>query len=62
METTVFAVIFKDGRIFRVFCRGRNQIKRFYQMTTSRKEEIREVMEITNGIHTITEFENLLKS
>lgn len=61
METTLFAVILKDGRVFRVFCHGKSQIKRFKQMQTKLKSEINDVMEITNGIHTIKEFESIFK-
>ena len=59
METTLFEVKLLDGRIFRVFCRGKNQKKRFRLHTEKLKEQIKEVQEITNGIHTIAEFEML---
>ena len=61
METTLYEVTFLDGRIFRVFCRGKNQKQRFKIHTEKLKEQIKEVMEITNGIHDIKEFEKLMK-
>jgi len=57
METTLYAVIFLDGRIFRVNCRGKNQKKRFRLVTDRLKDEIKDIMEIINGIHTVSEFE-----
>lgn len=59
METTLYAVIFNDGRIYRINCIGKNQKKRFRLHTEKLKEQIKEVQEITNGIHTIAEFEML---
>ena len=59
METTLYQIKFYDGRIFRVFCYGKNQKKRFRLHTEKLKEQIKEVQEITNGIHTIAEFEML---
>ena len=59
METTLYEVRFFDGRIFRVYCRGKNQKKRFRKVTEKFKIEIGSVTEISNGIHTITEFEKL---
>ena len=59
METTLYQVKFHDGRIFRVFCRGKNQHKRFCEMHSKLKNSIESVEEISNGIHTITEFEKI---
>lgn len=59
METTLFAVIFNDGRVYRINCRGKNQKQRFKIHVGKLKEQIKEVMEITNGIHNIKEFEQL---
>lgn len=61
METTLYAVIFIDGRTYRINCRGKNQIQRFKIHAEKLKEEIKEVMEITSGIHNIKEFEQLTK-
>ena len=59
METTLFEVKLLDGRIFRVFCRGKNQKKRFREKVEELKSEIAYSHELSNGIHTITEFEKL---
>ena len=61
METTLYAVIFNDGRIYRINCRGKNQKQRFKIHVEKLKEQIKEVMQITNGIHNIKEFEQLTK-
>ena len=61
METTLYAVIFNDGRIYRINCRGKNQKQRLTIHAEKLKEQIKEVMEITNGIHNIKEFEQLTK-
>ena len=60
METTLYAVIFKDDRIYRINCRGKKQKQRFKIHAEKLKEQIKEVMEITNGIHDIKEFEQLM--
>ena len=59
METTIFEVSFYDGRKYTVFCYGRNQKKRFREFTVKVKNEIKEVTEILNGIHTIAQFEKI---
>lgn len=59
MTTTLFELKLYDGRIFRIFCRGKNQHKRFLLMYSKIKNEIESVEEISNGIHTITEFEKI---
>lgn len=55
METTLFEVSLLDGRIFRVFCRGKNQKKRFNKVLSS-LTNLDTIKEITNGIHTMEEF------
>ena len=60
METTLFEVKLLDGRIFRVFCRGKNQKKRFNKVLSS-LTNLDTIKEITNGIHTIEEFEKLIQ-
>ena len=59
METTIYEVGFKDGRMFRVYCRGKNQKKRFNKVLSS-LTNLDTIKEITNGIHTIEEFEKLM--
>jgi hypothetical protein len=60
MQTTLYEVRFFDGRVFRVFCRGKNQNKRFYIYTDKLKTEIESIIELSNGIHTISEFEQII--
>lgn len=59
METTLYEVTFYDGRTFRVFCHGKNQKKRFFEFTHKLKNSIETTKEISNGIHTISEFEKI---
>ena len=61
METTLYQVNFIDGRIYKVFCRGKNQKKRFRSKigNLTLVGKIKNVIELSNGIHTITEFEKL---
>lgn len=59
METTLYQVNLIDGRIFRVYCRGKNQKKRFNKVLSS-LTNLDTIKEITNGIHTIEEFEKLM--
>lgn len=60
METILFEVIFYDGRKFRIFCQGRNQIKRFRELVAKKYKEIDSINTISNGMHTIAQFEKLL--
>jgi hypothetical protein len=60
MVTVIFEVKFFDGRVFRVNCRGKNQVQRFRIHTNKLKTEIESIVELTNGIHNITEFENIV--
>ena len=59
METVVFEVKLTDGRIFRVFCEGRNQIKRF-KNKVYKMEGFDTFKAITTGIHTIAQFEKIV--
>ena len=59
METTLYEVKFYDGRKFRVFCYGKSQKTRFAIMVTKLANEIKSVNELSNGIHIISEFENI---
>lgn len=61
METTLFEVIFYDGRKFRVFCYGKNQKKRFRESLQEIKEQIKSVESMVIGIHTISQFEQIIK-
>jgi hypothetical protein len=57
METTLFEVQFYNGSKFRVFCYGKAQIKRFYFYCQKHVDEIEKWYELSNGIHTIAQFE-----
>jgi hypothetical protein len=54
METTVFSIKFKDGREFRVFCANRKQKQDVIQLGRA----LGEISEITNGVHTASQFKN----
>jgi hypothetical protein len=59
MQTVVFEVKLTDGRIFRVFCEGKNQIKRF-KNKVYKMENLDSFKAITTGIHTIAKFEKIV--
>lgn len=59
MQTTIFKVIFFDGREFKIFCKGKSQINRFLKIKESLKNDIWRCEEILNGIHTLVEFEQI---
>ena len=59
MQTILFEVTFYDGRKYRVYCQGKNQIKRFFDFTAKIKNEIENINELQNGIHTIGQFEKI---
>jgi len=61
METTLFEVIFYDGRKFKVFCYGKNQKKRFRESLKEIKGQIKSVESMVSGINTISEFEKIIK-
>lgn len=65
MTSTLYQVKIHNGRIFRIFCKGKNQHKRFFDFTQKIENMVESIEVISNGIHTITEFEkittNLLK-
>jgi len=59
METVLFEVKFLDGRIFRVNCWGKNQKKRFRILAEKLKEQIESITELSVGINTVKEFEDI---
>ena len=59
MQTSLFQVVFYDGRKFNVFCSGKNQIQRFRIITSKLSKEIESIAEISKGIHTIAQFEKI---
>lgn len=65
METSLYEISFKDGRVYRVFCANRKQNKdilRFLCSPKALKEVKRKgAMVLTNGIHTMTEFTKIMQ-
>lgn len=58
METTLYKITFKDGRVFKVFCANKHQKSRFLRSSIGiYNESTLEVVE--NGIHTIKQWEDL---
>ena len=58
METGLYELTFKDGRIFRVFTANKHQkerlLKVFREIGTGKIETIK------NGIHTVNQFEKII--
>lgn len=59
MITILYEVTFLDGRVFRIFCRGKNQQKRFWTLRNKLVNELKSVTEISKGIYTVKEFEDI---
>ena len=59
MITILYEVTFLDGRVFRIFCRRKNQQKRFWTLRNKLVNELKSVTEISKGIHTVKEFEDI---
>lgn len=62
METGVFQIDLKDGRIFRIFCANSTQETKIIQSYYKIKDKVKEFKMITNGIHTVNQFEQHLKT
>lgn len=63
METRVFEIGFLDGSIFRIYCANKAQIKRFMKAYQQVKDQTTgEPKEINSGVHTVEQFEKLIKS
>lgn len=60
METSIFEIEFNDGRIFRIFCANSTQYKKATSIFNDLKSEIKEVKNISNGINTFTEFNQMV--
>lgn len=58
METRLFEITLKDGRFFRVFCANKHQINRFFRTI----EPTMETWTMANGIHTVKQWEEIIKS
>jgi len=59
MQTTIFKVETKDGRMFKVFCANSKQCERFRKIAWRPGNT---VTVITNGIHNIKQFEQFIKT
>ena len=62
METTIFEVKLIDGRIFRIFCANSTQKKKFINSISEMKHFKPYVSEITNGIHTLRQWNSIIKT
>lgn len=65
METGVYQIELKDGRLWRVFYANSSQKLRLMRSVNSIKNKIDFTKTITNGIHTVKQWEKqakLLKS
>jgi hypothetical protein len=51
--------MFYDGRRFNIFCANGKQINRFLKFIYKNKNDIKYWKELSNGIHTITQFEQI---
>lgn len=60
METTLFRVKFRNGSEYRIFCGNKKQKERFFRAFKSTEAfDNVEVSEITNGIHTVKQWEQI---
>lgn len=62
METGVLQIDLKDGRLFRIFYANSTQKKKLLRQFNSVKDKIEIVKTVTNGIHTVKQFEQHLKT
>ena len=58
METTLYEITFKDGRVFKVFCANKHQKERLYAV----KNTYALIKELQNGIHTIKQWEDIISN
>jgi hypothetical protein len=59
MQTTLFEIMFYNGSKFNVFCANSKQVDRFLKFIYKNKNDIKYWKELTNGIHTIKQFEQI---
>jgi len=62
MQTTLYEITTKDGRIFRVFCANAIQSARMHIAIRTLVGCTYEAKEIACGIHTVKQFEDIIKS
>ncbi len=63
METSIYQISFKDGRIYRVFCANRKQNKDMLHFIYEKQKDIKKNGQtvLTNGIHTMLQFKKIIK-
>lgn len=61
METTLFKISFDDGRVFKIFCANKHQKLRALNAYHT-AEGTSGLEELENGIHTVKQFEDIIKS
>ena len=62
METIIFEIEFNDGRIFRVFCANSTQKKKVIASYYKIEAKVKDIKTITSGIHTVKQYEQILKT
>lgn len=60
METMMLKIELNDGAIFNIFCANKAQKNR--AIKTFKKMDIKLITPTVNGIHTITEWENIVNN
>lgn len=60
LETIVFQIEFKDGRVIRVFCANSTQKKKVLQSYDKIKDKVKEITTITNGVYTFAQYEKFI--
>jgi len=64
METSLYRIIFKDGREYRVFCANRRQNKDMLHIVYKIQDMCKKrggVTIITNGIHNMKQWKDIIK-
>ena len=61
METTLYKITFDDGRVFKVFCANKHQKRRLTTTITSSENETVSIDVLESGIHTIKQWEDIIK-
>ena len=62
METTIYEVGLIDGRTFRIFCANSTQKRKFRASMSKIKHIILDTREITNGIHTMKQWNEIVET
>lgn len=60
METSVFSIKLNNGSEYRIFCANATQKKKVIRHYNRIKDRVKEFGTITNGIHTVKQFEKIL--